>query len=77
MPHTVELTVSGEQTIHCTSCEQRIERALRLLTGVHEVRASMETQVVVATIHSQVAPERLRDTLRDLGYEVTSQRGAG
>lgn len=81
MTHTVEFTVTGEQTIHCASCEQRIERALRRVAGVQEVRASVENQLVVATIDGgQVAPEQLRDTLRDLGYEVTSptsQRGAG
>lgn len=78
MTQTVEFTVSGELRIHCASCEQGIERALRQVKGVQDVRASVESQQVLATIDAgQVGPEQLQEKLRELGYEVASQGGAG
>jgi Cu+-exporting ATPase len=78
MTRSVECTVIGEQQIHCASCEQRIERALRQVEGVQDVRASAESQQVLATIDAgRVGSERLREKLRELGYEVASQGGAG
>lgn len=77
MTRSVEFTVTGELRIHCASCEQRIERALRQVKGVQDVRASGENQQVLATIDvGQVGPERLREKLHELGYEVASQGGA-
>ena len=78
MTTTVEFTVSGDVKLHCASCEQRVERALRQVPGVQEVAASAATQQVVATIDaSQVPPSELQAKLSKLGYRVTSQRGAG
>jgi len=67
----VELTVTGEQKIHCAGCEQRIASALRRLSGVQDVRASAGTQrVVVAIDAGQIAPGALRARLAELGYDV-------
>lgn len=78
MSTTVEFTVSGDVKLHCASCEQRVERALRQVPGVQEVAASAATQQVVATIDGgQVSPSELQVKLGELGYRVTSQRGAG
>ncbi len=71
MSDTVQFSITGEQTIHCASCEARIERALRRVSGVQQVRASADTQQVVATIDpEQVSPEQVRRKLADLGYEA-------
>lgn len=71
MRQTVEFTVTGSQTIHCASCEHRIQKALRHIPGVHDVRASADTQQVVATIDdSRIAPEQLKSKLVELGYEI-------
>lgn len=71
MTQTVELTVTGEQKIHCARCEQRIANALRGLSGVQDVRASADTQrVVVAIDAGQIAPGDLRAKLAELGYDV-------
>lgn len=78
MNTTVEFTVSGDMTLHCASCEQRVERALRQLPGVHDVAANAATQQVVATIDAgRVSASELQAKLGELGYRVTSQRGAG
>ena len=49
MRDTVQFSITGEHTIHCASCEARIERALRRVPGVQDVRANADTQQVAAT----------------------------
>jgi copper chaperone CopZ len=44
MADTIEFMVTGETTLHCTGCEQRVAHALRRLAGVQDVRASAQTQ---------------------------------
>lgn len=71
MTSTVEFTVTGDVKLHCASCEQRVERALRRVAGVQDVKASVATQQVVATIDAdQVAPKQIEQKLTELGYEV-------
>ena len=71
MAQTVELTVTGELTIHCPSCEHRIHTGLRRLPGVHDVRASAQTQQVAVTFDpAQVSPAQVRAKLQQMGYEV-------
>lgn len=71
MSETLEFTVVGDQTIHCASCEARIDRALKRVPGVQKVEASARTQQVRVTYDpSQVNPEELRGRLDTLGYEV-------
>jgi copper chaperone CopZ len=74
MTQTVEFVVTGEETIHCPSCEQRIRNALRRVPGVQDVRASAQTQQVVVILDpEQVSPEQVRARLQQLGYEVTER----
>ena len=75
---TIAFTVTGEQTIHCSGCEQRIGNALRRLPGIEEVRASYRTQQVQVTLDpARVGPEQVRAKLEQLGYAVTPQGGTG
>lgn len=77
MTRSVKFVVSGEDKLHCASCEQRVERALRRLPGIRDVKASVETEQVVATIDvGQIRPEQVRAKLQELGYDVTAQGGA-
>ncbi len=77
MATTVEFTVSSDVKLHCASCEQRVDRALRRVPGVQEVAANAATQQVVATIDAgQVSPSELQAKCAELGYQVTSQTGA-
>ncbi len=71
MSDTVQFSITGEHTIHCASCEARVERALRRVAGVQDVRANADTQQVAATIDpTQVTPEQVRAKLTALGYEA-------
>jgi copper chaperone len=70
MTNTVEFRVTGEQKIHCEGCEQRIDRALRRLSGVKEVRASAGDQRVEVTLDPErVERKQVRECLQMLGYE--------
>lgn len=72
MANTTEFTVTGERKIHCEGCEQQINRALRRLSGVEEVRASADDQRVEVTLDPErVEEEQVRERLELLGYEVT------
>ena len=68
---TIEFIVTGEQTIHCPSCEQRIGKALRRLDGVQDVRASASTQQVEVHFDPRrVRSDQLRSRLAQIGYDV-------
>lgn len=69
---SVELSVL-DRAIHCSSCENRIEAALKKVDGVREVKADHRTQKVRVTLD----PERssvseLTDRLSRLGYDVAT-----
>jgi Cu+-exporting ATPase len=69
MTKTIEFTVTGEQPIHCASCEQRIGNGLRRLPGVQNVRASSKTQHVQVIIDpAEVSPEQVRAKIEQLGF---------
>ncbi len=70
-----QFVVTGEQTIHCESCEQRIANALKRVPGVREVRADHRTQEVHVTADDELTGEALRERLGRIGYEV-SPKGA-
>ena len=71
MAQTVQFTVTGQDTIHCESCEQRITTALRRLVGVEDVQASHETQQVIVTFNpEQVDAAAIRTKLAQTGFEV-------
>jgi len=73
-----EFVVTGDDKLHCASCEQRVERALRRLRGVQDVKASVDTQQIVATIDdAQIRPDQVRLKLQELGYQVNVQGSAG
>ncbi len=73
----VEFTITGENRMHCSGCEQRIGNALRRLPGVQDVRASAHNQQVVASIDTTlVSRDQVRIKLAQLGYQVESSRGA-
>ncbi len=64
-------TVTGEQKIHCTGCEERITNALRRLPGIQNVQASHENQRVVVTFDpARVSPDTVKAKLKQLGYQV-------
>jgi Cu+-exporting ATPase len=73
---TIDLTVVGNQPIHCASCEQRISNGLRRLAGVHSVEASSQTQRVQVTIDpAQVSADQVRANLEQLGFAAEPEGG--
>ena len=75
MTRTVDFQVTGEQTIHCAGCEDRIGKALRRMSGVQDVRASAQTQWVEVIIDPQrVAPDQVQEKLEQMGYQVVPSR---
>ncbi|MGH8068550.1 MAG: heavy-metal-associated domain-containing protein [Candidatus Entotheonellia bacterium] len=66
-----QLTVIGEQTLHCAGCEEHIQRALRRLPGIQEVQARADTQQVEVTLDAdRVTPDQVQAKLEQLGYQV-------
>lgn len=73
MSVVIQFQVTGEERIHCSSCQTRISNALCRLPGVRDVRASAETQQVSVTIDaSKVSPAQVSARLQQLGYDVAS-----
>ncbi len=71
MARTLNLTVTGEQKIHCMGCEERIGNALRRLPGIQDAQASADTQKVVVTFDPDtVSADQVRAKLDQLGYRV-------
>jgi Cu+-exporting ATPase len=76
MTQSVEFEVTGEQTIHCESCEQRVGRSLKRLDGVESAEASADSQrVIVEFDPEKVGPDELRGRLGFLGYEAVGVAG--
>lgn len=74
MADTVNFTVTGETTIHCAGCEQRIRRALRRVPGVQKVQTSISRQEVAVTFEAaQVSPGQIQTRLGEIRYEVTQE----
>lgn len=74
MTQTVDFTVTGEQTIHCNACEQRITKALHRLPGIQDVQASSQTQHVVVTLNPERASaQEVRAKLEQMGYHIAPQ----
>ncbi len=74
---TIHFTVTGEEQMHCTSCEQRVGNAVRRLPGVRTVQASHETQAVSVTINpDEVSAEQVQTKLEQIGYAVMRRETA-
>lgn len=77
MTEILDFKVIGQQTIHCASCEARIDRALQRVPGIEEARASAQTQLVEVSIDpNQIQPEQVQAKLEQLGYEAVPAGGA-
>jgi copper chaperone CopZ len=71
MARILNLTVTGEQKIHCVGCEERITSALRRLPGIQDVQASHQSQRVAVTFDpAWVSPDKVKAKLEQLGYHV-------
>lgn len=77
MVTNLEFHVTGEQKIHCESCEERIMRVLRRVPGIGSVNASAKEQRVSVLIDSDgTTPEQVQARLHELGYDVSTRNTA-
>jgi copper chaperone CopZ len=66
---SVKLKLDG---LHCVSCSLNIDGALEDLPGVNQAETSYaKGQTVVAYNKTQVSVAQLRQTIENLGYQVT------
>ncbi|TAM83389.1 MAG: hypothetical protein EPN47_04570 [Acidobacteria bacterium] len=74
------LEVVGDLQLHCSGCEQRVERLLKRVHGVAQVHAQAKNQRIEVMFDSGVAePAAIQKRLREAGYETreaTSQQPA-
>lgn len=69
--NTQTFIVTGDNQIHCTSCEARISRALKRISGVVVVTARSQTQEVRVMFNPrQTSADAIRARLEALGYRV-------
>jgi copper chaperone CopZ len=74
MTTNLEFNVTGEQKIHCESCEGRIMRALKRVPGIGSVNASAKEQrISVAIDPDRTTPEQVQAKLHEIGYDVTTR----
>lgn len=71
MTMTSTFVVTGQDKIHCASCEARIGNALNRIAGVRAVSASQKTQSIKVEFDpDQTSKTVIRTRLEDLGYEI-------
>lgn len=61
---SVTFEITGTERLHCQGCEQRVERLLKALPGVRQVRARAANQTVevlfdAAAVEAGAIAERL------------------
>jgi copper chaperone len=74
MATSLEFIVTGEQKIHCESCENRIARALKRVPGIESVNANAKEQRISISIDpDQIVPEQVQAKLHEIGYDVSTR----
>lgn len=71
MLKSASFEVIGGQRLHCEGCEQRVERMLKGLRGVQEVRARADNQRVEVLFDTAVLEAAaIARRLAEAGYET-------
>lgn len=74
MLKSVTFEVVGSQKLTCEGCEQRVERMLKGLPGVDQVRAHSRNQRVEVLFDTAVLePSSIAERLRAAGYEPKAE----
>jgi len=80
MLKSISLEVVGDQRLTCEGCEQRVERLLKTLQGVRQVRAEAQNQRIEVLLDAAVVePTVIVERLGEAGYETkvgSSERAA-
>lgn len=68
---SVSMEVIGAQRLVCEGCEQRVERLLKALPAVEQVRARARSQRIdVLHDNAVLKPGTITEQLRKAGYET-------
>ncbi|MGH8413269.1 MAG: heavy-metal-associated domain-containing protein [Gammaproteobacteria bacterium] len=77
MIKSLSLTVIGDQQLHCVSCEQRVVRALKSLTGIQQVSADASSQrIEVLFDPAELKVSAIAERLGQLGYTTQAANHA-
>lgn len=72
MLKSMTFAVIGDEKLHCEACEQRVERVLKTLQGVRQVRAHADNQrIEVLFDMAMLEDTTIAARLREAGYETT------
>ena len=72
MVRSVAFHVVGDQRLTCENCERRVERLLRKMEGVRQVRAAARDQRIEVLIDTAVVDvPQLTEQLRVAGYDTS------
>jgi copper chaperone CopZ len=67
-PQAVKLSVTG---MHCSNCAQNVDKALRAIDGVKDVRVDLKSKTAEVTFTSTpIKPELLVKAVSDAGYSA-------
>ena len=68
---SITFEIIGEQQLHCESCEQRVERLLKGVQGVGQVRAQAKNQRIEVLFDTAVLDAKaIAERLGEAGYEI-------
>ncbi|MDQ6892742.1 MAG: heavy-metal-associated domain-containing protein [Acidobacteriota bacterium] len=77
MLKSVSFEVIGDQKLHCESCEHRVERALKPVPGISQVRAHARNQRIDVLFDTAVLdPGAIAERIGQVGYETRIGAGA-
>lgn len=66
----IKATVNVEGMM-CPHCEAHVNEAVKNTFGVEDVVSSHENKTTIFTAPEKVDEEKVRQTIKDAGYEVT------
>ena len=76
MLKSITFEVVGDQRLHCESCERRVERLLKGVQGVRQVRADASQQRIEVLFEAaEIEEPAILDRLRLLGYTAEAATG--
>jgi copper chaperone len=68
---SITFEIIGDQKLTCEGCEQRVERLLKALPGVDQVRAKAGNQHIKVLFDSVLLePEAIKEHLDGAGYKT-------
>ena len=64
----LKLTIEG---MHCASCANNVERALKKVKGVISASVNIMTNKAIVETEENINPEELKKVISNMGYKLT------